>query len=62
MTRANPASLRRSLEMAHALAKAGVDFVCMPVADEADRVNLATQASDRMERMTIIAESVERAK
>ena len=59
MKRANPAQLRQSLEVAHGLVKAGVRFVCMPVVDEADGVNLSSQAAERLERMTLIAEAAE---
>lgn len=60
MNRANPVQLRKSLEVAHAFAKAGINFVCMPVVDEADHSNLASQAIERMERIAVIAESKER--
>ncbi|ARA80237.1 DUF1382 family protein [Pseudomonas amygdali] len=60
MNRANPAKLRHSLQMAHALAKSGIGFVCMPVVDEADGKNLDDQAQQRLERMALIAESAER--
>ncbi len=59
MKRANPAQLRQSLEVPHGLVKAGVRFVCMPVVDEADCLNLASQATERLERMALIAEAAE---
>jgi hypothetical protein len=59
MKRANPAQLRQSLEMANGLVKAGVRFVCMPVMDEADLQNLASQAAERFERLALIAEAAE---
>lgn len=59
MKRANPAQLRQSLEVAHGLVKAGVRFVCMPVVDEADLANLASQAAERFDRLALIAESAE---
>ena len=43
MKRANPAQLRQSLEVANTLVKHGIRFVCMPVVDEADGMNLASQ-------------------
>lgn len=46
--------------MAQHLAKAGIRFVCMPVVDEADGMNLNSQAQQRLERMVLIAESAER--
>ena len=59
MKRANPAQLRQSLEIASALVKHGIRFVCMPVVDEADLANLASQAAERFERMALIAEAAE---
>jgi hypothetical protein len=60
MKRANPAQLRQALEVANALVKHGIHFVCMPVVDEADGVNLPNQAAERLERMTLIAEAGEK--
>ena len=60
MNRANPAQLRRTLEIAQTLTKVGIRFVCMPVVDEADGINLNNQAQQRLERMALIAESAER--
>ena len=60
MKRANPAQLRQSLEVANTLVKHGIRFVCMPVVDEADGVNLSSQAAERLERMTLIAEAGEK--
>lgn len=59
MKRANPARLRQSLEVANSLVKYGIRFVCMPVVDEADGVNLSSQAAERLERMALIAEAAE---
>ena len=59
MKRANPAQLRQSLEVANSLVKYGIRFVCMPVVDEADGMNLASQATERLERMALIAEAAE---
>ena len=59
MKRANPAQLRQSLEVANTLVKHGIRFVCMPVVDEADGMNLASQAAERMERIASIAEAAE---
>ena len=59
MKRANPAQLRQSLEVANSLVKYGIRFVCMPVVDESDHANLASQAADRLERMALIAEAAE---
>ena len=60
MKRANPAQLRQSLEVANTLVKHGIRFVCMPVVDEADGANLASQAAERLERMALIAEAQEK--
>lgn len=60
MKRASPPQLRQSLEVAHALVKHGIHFVCVPVIDEADAMNLAGQAAERLERMALIAEAQEK--
>lgn len=59
MKRANPAQLRQSREMANTMVKHGIRFVCVPVVDEADHQNLASQAAERFERMALIAEATE---
>ena len=60
MKRANPAQLGQSLEVANTLVKHGIRFVCMPVVDEADGMNLSSQAAERLERMALIAEAGEK--
>lgn len=60
MKRATPVQLRKALEVAKALAEHGINFVCMPVVDEADGANLVGQAADRLERMVLIAEAAEK--
>lgn len=60
MSRASPVELRKALEVAHALTKAGIQFVCMPVRDEADHNNLADQAAERLEQIAIVIEAKER--
>ncbi|BBP51225.1 hypothetical protein PHLH3_08510 [Pseudomonas sp. St386] len=60
MKRASPVQLRQALDAADGLAKAGVRFVCVPVIDEADAMNLASQAAQRLERMALIAEAQEK--
>jgi len=57
MKRANPAQLRQSLEAANAMVKYGIRFVCMPVMDEADGVNLSSQAAERLERVKLVSEA-----
>lgn len=59
MKRANPAQLRQAIELANKMVKLGILFVCVPVVDEADHLNLATQATERLERMALIAEAGE---
>ncbi|WP_124313738.1 DUF1382 family protein [Pseudomonas chlororaphis] len=60
MKRASPVQLRQSLEMANTMIKHGIRFVCMPVVDEADLANLASQAAERFDRMALIAEAAEK--
>ncbi|MBV4553079.1 DUF1382 family protein [Pseudomonas sp. SWRI102] len=60
MKRASPVQLRQSLEVANGLVRAGVRFVCVPVIDEADAMNLAGQAAQRLERLAYIAEAQEK--
>jgi hypothetical protein len=59
MKRASPVQLRQALEVANTLIKRGINFVSMPVVDEADGANLASQAAERLERMALIAEAAE---
>lgn len=59
MNRASPVSLRKAMEAATAMKDAGIMFVCMPVVDEADMQNLASQAQERFERLIVIAEARE---
>ncbi|WP_205548611.1 DUF1382 family protein [Pseudomonas carnis] len=60
MKRANPAQLRQSIELANKMVKLGILFVCVPAVDEADHLNLATQATERLERIALIAEAGEK--
>ena len=46
--------------MANTMVKHGIRFVCMPVVDEADGMNLSSQATERLERMALIAEAGEK--
>ena len=59
MKRASPAQLRQSIEVANVMVKHGIRFVCMPVVDESDFLNLDSQAEERLERMALIAEAQE---
>lgn len=56
MNRASPADLRKSLLMADAFAKIGVDFVPIPVADEADKARLLNEMDAQLERIAILSE------
>lgn len=60
MKRASPIQLRQSIEVANVMVKHGIRFVCMPAVDEADHLNLATQATERLERLALIAEAAEK--
>ena len=46
--------------MAKTMVKHGIRFVCIPVVDESDHANLASQAAERLERMALIAEAGEK--
>ena len=48
MNRASPVNLRLALEMAHSLAKAGVDFVTIPVLSNEDKAILVRDAYMRI--------------
>ena len=48
MNRASPVDLRRALEMAHSLAKAGVVFVPVPVLSNEDKAILVRDAYMRI--------------
>ena len=48
MNRASPVDLRIALEMAHSLAKAGVDFVTIPVLSNEDKAILVRDAYMRI--------------
>lgn len=57
MNRASPANLRQSLEVANTYAKVGIDFVCIPVLSETDRVELTNQGALRIEQLLDRAEA-----
>ncbi|MCV4287898.1 DUF1382 family protein [Pseudomonas capsici] len=59
MSRATPVSLRSSLEAAHKYAKAGIDFICVPVLSESDRIDPVNQAAGRFEQLIQQAEKME---
>lgn len=51
MNRASPADLRKTLEAANTLTKAGIMFICMPVLDEQDGLQLVAQAAQRLDQL-----------
>ncbi|MCV4285072.1 DUF1382 family protein [Pseudomonas capsici] len=61
MSRANPPALRSSLEAAHTYAKAGIDFICVPVLSESDKIDLVNKAAGRFEQLIQQAEKLEAA-
>jgi len=58
MKRANPADLRRAVDVAHTYVKAGILFVPMPALDQADHDALVAQSAARLEKMAQLAEQV----
>lgn len=58
MNRASPVDLRKSIEAANALLKAGVRFVPMPVLDDADGAELIRQLGERLDKMAEQADGV----
>lgn len=56
MTRASPSELRKSLVAAQAMVQAGILFVPMPVLNEQDHAELASQMQNRLETMAVEAE------
>lgn len=61
MNRAHPAQLRGAGEIAQTFIKHGILFVCIPVLDDQDHIDLARQSEERLERLARIAEAEERA-
>lgn len=60
MKRATPVQLRQPLEAAHALAKAGITFVCVPVMSENDHSDLMHLAKQRLGQLAERAEAEEK--
>lgn len=56
MNRASPVELRQSLEMANALASAGIRFVPVPVINDAEFNRLADESRKIIDGMLIEAE------
>lgn len=48
MNRAPVEQLRQGMECARLFANAGIGFVCMPVMDQAEYIQLQQQCSERM--------------
>ncbi|MCV4343295.1 DUF1382 family protein [Pseudomonas capsici] len=61
MNRANSPALRQALSMAQAYAKAGIDYVCVPVLSESDKIDLVNKAAGRFEQLIQQSEKVEAA-
>ena len=59
MNRASPVDLRLALEMAHSLAKAGVDFVTIPVLSNKDKQLLLRDVQTRITQIEKEAEKEE---
>lgn len=57
MNRASPAELRKALEIAATYAKAGIDFVCVPVLSEGDKIALVNDSALRVEQLLEQTES-----
>jgi len=56
MNRARPVELRKALEVANAYAKAGIDFIPMPVLDGKHKNDLIQQADNTLEDLAKMAE------
>ena len=59
MNRAKPTDLRKSMEAATALMKAGIDFVPIPVLSLEDQQSLTGQMIERLEQLEAQAETDE---
>lgn len=59
MNRANPASIRKGLEMAHQLGKIGLEFVPIPSLGVQDYSDLVDQLGSRMSSLALQAEAEE---
>ncbi|MBX8534557.1 DUF1382 family protein [Pseudomonas cichorii] len=61
MTRATPPTLRRAVDVAQKYANAGIDFLCVPVLSESDKIDLVNKAAGRFEQLIQRAEKMEAA-
>jgi hypothetical protein len=59
MKRASADELRQGLKSAQVFAKAGVDFVCIPIISQANKIDLRNQAETAIEKLIELAEAVE---
>lgn len=62
MKRAHPVDLRKAIEAANELVKAGILFVPMPVTSADDRVELTIQMAERLEQLELQVEAEESAR
>ena len=60
MKRATPVRLQHPLDAAHALAKAGITFVCVPVMSENDHSDLIHLTRQRLGQLAEQAEAEEK--
>lgn len=59
LERASPAQLRKALELANVFVKMGVNFVPVPVSNEAEQVELVQQALEKLKEMEQQAEGAD---
>lgn len=60
MQKSNVQNIRKSLQVANIYAKAGLEFVCIPVVDDAHRDLLFAMSQDIMDQMAKKAEADEK--
>lgn len=60
MNRANPHDLRIALQCAQAFVNSGIDFVCIPIIDNADKHKLRVQADAALENLIELTENEEK--
>ncbi|RWU21293.1 hypothetical protein DM813_19085 [Pseudomonas alkylphenolica] len=60
MNRASPVEMRKAMEVANTLAKAGLLFVCVPVMSESDHDDLVHLAKQRLGELVEKAEAEEK--
>jgi hypothetical protein len=56
MERANPADMRKAMNMVRALSEAGILFIPMPVANREEFETLAAAAWEKLDEMSVEAE------